>query len=358
MTDWLDAALGCRESGLPAVLVTVAGVRGSAPREAGAAMLVTADDTRGTIGGGQLEYQCTRIASELLAAPHRRGFLRRFPLGSNCGQCCGGVVDVLFEALQDSAWLDAAAARWQRRDTFALLTTLDAAGQPCRRLLAAAADLPGDGDDALRAAAASVLARAAAGRGTAERVDTPGRNERFALLEPCQDPGFDVVVFGAGHVGSALVTVLSGLDCRVRWVDSRRRIFPARVPDNVRCIEALEPAREVAALAPGAYCLVMTHSHALDLDIVAALLKRGDSAYCGLIGSAPKRRRFRARLRQQGMTDRQLDRLTCPIGIAGIHGKRPGEIAVAAAADLLRRRERALAAAGDAAGARVRPLHG
>lgn len=320
MTDWLRelAALDCDNEN--AVLVTVAGVRGSAPRDTGARMLVTERDARGTIGGGELEYQCTQIATRLLR-DGAAGGLRRFPLGSNCGQCCGGVVDVLFEPLDGMACKDELLACWDARGTATLVTTLATDGRPLTRL---------DADDPQLAGAV--------------RDGTPGRNEPFLLRERIGGSGFPAAVFGAGHVGSAVVQVLAGLDASIRWIDSRRGMLPASLPANVHGIETDAPEREVAALPPGTFYLVMTHSHALDLDITAAILRRGDAAYAGLIGSATKRQRFEKRLRAAGLDGAALATLTCPIGIAGISGKRPAEIAIAVAADLLRRRERALAA--------------
>ena len=110
MNEWLDDLCGLSTDDDCCIVVTVAGVRGSAPREIGAKMIVTGSETIGTIGGGQLEYQCTRIAFDQLR--HQRGYAderlrRRFPLGSNCGQCCGGVVDIMFEriALLAGGWL-------------------------------------------------------------------------------------------------------------------------------------------------------------------------------------------------------------------------------------------------------------
>lgn len=330
MTDWLDELATLDRE--PAVLVTVAGVRGSAPRDVGARMLVTATDARGTIGGGELEYQCTRIAAGLLQedAP---GELRRFPLGSNCGQCCGGVVDVLFEPLAGMACRDELLACWRERRPATLQTTLDERGAPVSALLPFDPSLP-----------------------AARREDVPGRDGAFLLREAIRDSDFAIAVFGAGHVGSALVSLLAGLDARIRWVDSRRDVMPPTLPANVSRVETDAPVREVAAMPPGSHYVVMTHSHALDLELTAAILRRGDAAYAGLIGSLTKRRRFEKRLTALGLGETAIRSLVCPIGIGGIGGKRPAEIAVAVAAELLRCRERA-ASRADRPGAVVHTLH-
>ena len=160
------------------------------------------------------------------------------------------------------------------------------------------------------------------------------------FYEPVVIPDLNIAVFGAGHVGSAVVAALSRLDCNIRWVDSRRNIF-RKVPENVRAIESADPALEVAAMPPGSYYLVMTHGHALDFDICDRILRRGDARYCGLIGSITKRRRFEKRYRQQGMVEAMIADLVCPIGVDGITGKKPAEIAVSVAADILRLHEQA-----------------
>lgn len=148
-----------------------------------------------------------------------------------------------------------------------------------------------------------------------------------------------LALFGGGHVGRALVNVLGSLPFAVSWIDSRDEIFPAQVPDNVRC-EHSEPVHAaVADLAPSSRVLIMSFSHAEDLDIVAACLKRlrerGDLPYVGLIGSRTKWATFRHRLEERGFGKQELAQVTCPIGVPGITGKQPEVIAVAVAAQLL-----------------------
>lgn len=144
-----------------------------------------------------------------------------------------------------------------------------------------------------------------------------------------------VALYGAGHVGRAVVTALAPLPCRVLWVDSRADAFPDFLPANAEAQHAAEPAVVAATLPPGAFHLVMTHSHPLDLDIVEAVLQRRDFAWLGLIGSDTKRRRFESQLRARGIASARLDRLVCPIGIRGIDGKEPAVIAASVAAQLL-----------------------
>jgi xanthine dehydrogenase accessory factor len=148
-----------------------------------------------------------------------------------------------------------------------------------------------------------------------------------------------VALFGGGHVGHALVRVLSHLPFAVQWMDSRDGVFPTAVPLNVQC-EHSEPVQAgVADVVPGASVFIMSFSHAEDLDIVAACLKRvrerNDLPFIGLIGSASKWATFRHRLESRGFTPAEVSRVTCPIGLPGIAGKEPGVIAIAVAAQLL-----------------------
>ncbi len=327
MNEWLEDLADVTAAHRPAVLVTIAGVRGSAPREAGAKMIVTEDECIGTIGGGQLEYESTRLAAGLLGgdAPPTT---RRFPLGAAMGQCCGGVVDVLFEPLGTAmpGWLAELSALYGQRVPAALVTHI---GGSAAKTIVTADDVRGAEVAAdVVAAARQMLVE----RGAAVRIGDD-------FIEPLVDSGFDIAVFGAGHVGVAVVDVLSRLDASIRWIDSRRRIFSS-VPRNARAIEAREPTLEVAAMPPGSFYLVMTHSHALDFEICARILERRDAAYCGLIGSQTKRRRFEKRFREQGLSADTIAGLVCPIGVAGIGGKKPAEIAVATAAELLAVRAR------------------
>ncbi len=331
MNEWIEELADLSAAGEPAVLVTVAGIRGSAPREIGAKMIVTRAETIGTIGGGQLEHQSTRVAVDMLDGEQLA--LRSFPLGSSMGQCCGGVVEILFEPIAGGmpAWLrDLGALHGQREP--AIVATRISRSAPAKFVVTAEAvfgENEADADDAMVRRARAIL-----------DGDRSAQRNVQEFYEPVVMPDLNIAVFGAGHVGSAVVSALSRLDCNIRWIDNRRNIF-RNVPENVRAVESAEPALEVAALPPDSYYLVMTHSHALDFDIVDRILRRGDATYCGLIGSRSKRRRFEKRYRQQGMSQDVLDSIVCPIGVDGINGKKPAEIAVAVAAEILRLREQA-----------------
>jgi len=346
MHEWIDELTDLAAAGERAVLVTVAGIRGSAPREIGAKMIVTATETIGTIGGGQLEFQSTRIAVEML--DDQQATLRSFPLGSSMGQCCGGVVEILFEPIADGmpSWLRDLAALHGQHEA-AIIATRISRSAPAKLIVTATAIFGADAEwagSSLVTKARQLLA------------DNPVTTRNVQeLFEPVVVADLNIAVFGAGHVGSAVVSALSRLDCNIRWIDSRRKMF-RKVPANVRAIEASEPALEVAAMPAGSFYLVMTHSHAMDFDICDRILRRRDGRYCGLIGSKSKRRHFERRYRQQGMPQSVIDQLICPIGVDGISGKKPAEIAVAAAAEILRVRERVAAPVEEDFPDNVRPL--
>lgn len=160
------------------------------------------------------------------------------------------------------------------------------------------------------------------------------------LIEAFVPGALTLALFGAGHVAKAIIDVLGDIDAKILWIDARADQFPAMLPDHVeRVID--DPADAVADLPAGAVALVMTHSHDLDLAIIERLLKRGDARVIGVIGSASKRARFVARLKRKGFAPAAIDAIRCPIGIAGIGGKTPREIAIAVAAELLIERDRA-----------------
>ncbi len=151
--------------------------------------------------------------------------------------------------------------------------------------------------------------------------------------------GRPLALFGGGHVGQALVKLLADLPFHVRWIDSRDEVFPPDTPRHVQCEHSAPVQAAVADLAPGSLVLIMSFSHAEDLEVLADCLRRArdlnDVPFIGLIGSATKWATFRHRLEAKGFGDADFARVTCPIGLPGIGGKSPSEIAVAVAAQLL-----------------------
>lgn len=154
---------------------------------------------------------------------------------------------------------------------------------------------------------------------------------------PKAAPRFHLQLYGAGHVGRAIVAALAPLNVVVDWIDERDAEFPpdAELPAQVRkvCVDAIEG--EVAGAPRGAFYLVLTHQHDLDLRIGEAILGRGDFAFFGLIGSKTKRQRFIRRYEARGIPAEAIARMTCPIGVPGIAGKEPEVIAAAVVAQLL-----------------------
>lgn len=155
------------------------------------------------------------------------------------------------------------------------------------------------------------------------------------LFEPMGQPQAQIAVFGAGHVGRALVPLLASLPCKVRWIDSRENEFPEHLPSGVDKIVNEDVIDEIERMPAGSYFIVMTHNHQLDLELSEAILKRNDFTYYGLIGSQTKRAKFEHRLRDRGLTADVLQRMRCPMGIAEIKGKLPMEIAVSIAGEVI-----------------------
>jgi xanthine dehydrogenase accessory factor len=258
------------------VLVSVDSVQGSGPREVGAWMAVFPQTLVNTIGGGHLEFQAITEARALMARP----------VSENAASTA---------THEDNA-----------------LTTRYALGPALGQCCGGVVHLKFE-----RISAA----------------DAPALKQRLLAN------GQPLALFGGGHVGRALVNVLSTLPYNVQWVDSRDEIFPAQLPPNVVCEHSDPVHAAVADLPSGASVLVMSFSHAEDLDVVAACLKRqrlhGDLKFVGLIGSKTKWATFQHRLEAKGFTAEELAFITCPIGVSGITGKEPEVIAVSVAAQLL-----------------------
>jgi xanthine dehydrogenase accessory factor len=290
-----------------AALVTLARVEGSSPREAGVRMVVRpSGGFHGTIGGGTLEFAALEAANEALRKGRGPARNRSLALGPELGQCCGGRVEWRVETFDKSDLDD----------------------------LSALAIAEGG--------ASSTLSARLGPDGRVQRVLRPSAGERrLARLtdetwtEPLGGLSRGIYLFGAGHVGRALALALAPLPFAVRWIDPRRDAFPTHAPANVTLIHAPEPAAELTSAPDGALVVVITHSHALDLEIIAEALRVERFGYVGLIGSATKRARFLSQMRAAALTEVQLARLVCPIGIPGLESKDPAVIAASTAAQLL-----------------------
>jgi xanthine dehydrogenase accessory factor len=327
MTTWGTIARFIDAQG-GAALVTLAQAQGSSPREVGARMVVAPDGTfTGTIGGGALEWGALAEAQALLG---RDGAMMKKldkALGPDLGQCCGGRVLLTIEKF--GAADREAVATLAKAEGAGVLTTIATVGSD-GRLLRRAGEL------------ADSPAYETCADGTVR--------ERFGE-EPTA-----FYLFGAGHVGRALTVALAPLPFSVTWMDTRPGAIPAQFPVNVTAITQGDPVELLARAPDGAFVAVMTHSHALDLDLVIAALRADRFAYVGLIGSATKRARFTSAMRKMGMADATVDRLVCPIGLTTIQDKAPAAIAASVAAQVLIAREalQARKTNGDHVGKQVR----
>jgi xanthine dehydrogenase accessory factor len=297
-------------------MVTIVEVKGSAPREAGARMLVTGDGSyRGTIGGGALEWRAIAEAQAAIAQGKIAPRISSVVLGPDLGQCCGGQVKLVIEAMDQSdlSWIDDFACR---EVTVPFATKLN-------------------------------LADADVGRHVVEGNTRSGTIELAGsiLSEFFGEDQRQILLFGAGHVGRALVLAMAPLPFALIWIDPRPQSFPSVLPANASARHLQDPSSLLDDAPLGSFVLVMTHSHALDFDIVLRALKLGKFPYVGLIGSATKRARFVSRLRSAGISGNELQPLVCPIGIKGIGSKHPSVIAAATAAELLLKDERLRSAA-------------
>jgi len=327
MTTWGTIARFIDAQG-GAALVTLAQAQGSSPREVGARMVVAPDGTfTGTIGGGALEWGALAEAQALLG---RDGAMMKKldkALGPDLGQCCGGRVLLTIEKF--GAADREAVATLAKAEGAGVLTTIATVGSD-GRLLRRAGEL------------ADSPAYETCADGTVR--------ERFGE-EPTA-----FYLFGAGHVGRALTVALAPLPFSVTWMDTRPGAIPAQFPVNVTAITQGDPVELLARAPDGAFVAVMTHSHALDLDLVIAALRADRFAYVGLIGSDTKRARFTSAMRKMGMADAMVDRLVCPIGLTTIQDKAPAAIAASVAAQVLIAREalQARKTNGDHVGKQVR----
>lgn len=305
MFDLAALTQSVRQNG-PTARIVIASHEGSSPRETGTEMLVWAKGQSGTIGGGALEHEAVKTARALLPGSAPR--IDRIALGPSLGQCCGGAVTLVTEVFTQATLPHPRAGL--------VLRSLVGSDMPLsvRRIL-----------DQARGAGVKPM---------------PQMIEGW-LVEPLASPTRAIWVWGAGHVGRALVQVMAPLpDLAITWVDISADRFPADLPAGVATLPASDPALAVSLAPKDAEHLILTFSHALDLELCHRLLSHG-FASCGLIGSATKWARFRSRLAALGHAGPAIARIQCPIGQPAL-GKHPQAIAVGVTAELLARRTQTL----------------
>lgn len=278
----------------PVIRIVIADHQGSSPRETGTSMLVTNDNQHGTIGGGALEHQAIQSAREMLVDKVAQRFAKT-PLGPSLGQCCGGTVSLLWERFE------------------AVEITGDIYTRPIN-----------DSDIEMPL---SVRAKTRDMR-SGKIANLPTLLDGW-FVEPISQPRQAIWIYGAGHVGRALVTVLADLPFDITWIDSDRERFPTQTSATI--LVAKNPADAVKHAPDNARHIVLTYSHAFDLEICQQVLTR-PFASLGLIGSSTKNARFRKRLRESGVDPTRLE---CPIGDPSL-GKEPMAIAIGVASTLLK----------------------
>lgn len=301
MKNWAEDAKAIIQRDGDVILITLGKSKGSTPRGSGTKMLIGQAIASGTIGGGNLEYMVTEQARKMLDAPHIHLMYQHFALGPLLGQCCGGATNILFEKLTQEHFplLDQIIDAVKNKLPYGLLSATT--GDVVNKLFVTSP--PGDSTD--------------------------------EIAEWHQNDAQPLYMFGAGHVGKALASALGRLNFEIKWIDDRKDQFPEMVADNVEKILIDDVVCHVRQAPAGTIFLIFTYSHQLDYDITAAVLKRGDFLYCGLIGSQTKRARFEKYFIKSGGLGQQLKKLTCPIGLPGIVGKSPDIIAIAVAAEML-----------------------
>ncbi|MCM5558272.1 xanthine dehydrogenase accessory protein XdhC [Pleomorphomonas sp. JP5] len=291
-----------------AALVTVVGARGSTPREAGARMVVSIGGAiSGTIGGGRLELEAMERAVAGLQEGRDGSEHLDLALGPSMGQCCGGAVSVMIE--------------------FFTAARLAAVAELAK------AEMAGPFQTSGRIVGNAPIDRRIVG--TERRAPTAIVGRGGGVDESFGEPLRDLLLFGAGHVGRAVVLALAPLEFHVRWIDGRQSAFPELPLARLEQVVTGTPSAQLKAASDDAFVLIMTHDHGLDLDILHAALSEDRFPYIGLIGSRTKRARFEHRLAELGHAEARIRAFTCPIGVPGITSKEPAHIAVSVVAELL-----------------------
>jgi xanthine dehydrogenase accessory factor len=280
---------------------------GSAPRDEGTTMLIWDSGQFGTIGGGELEYQVTRLAKKIII-DNKGSRIKKFSLGPDMGQCCGGAVELLIEILDETKVKfisvdDGFFARPVFKDEKSL----------------------------------NVQALIKSYRNKSVPIKTSFKDGW--LFEPVTKEKELVWIYGAGHVGTAIANILSKLSqFSVTCIDTSQDRYPDNFPKTVEKLITKNPGHIVQYAPSETHHLILTYSHALDLEICHQLLQH-NFATAGLIGSKTKWARFKKRLNELNYTFEQINRIICPIGEPSF-GKSPYEIAIGVASMLLEKKEK------------------
>ena len=321
--------------------VTVLRSEGSAPREVGAWMLVGVSDQFGTIGGGALELDATRLARSLFESrvASSNNWVREvkdYPLGPSLGQCCGGFVKLLFEVFTADEVSTLDASLTSDLDEELLVFRPVESGEPLQ-LAASRKEFhswPFQISKHMREMLSGQSLR------KAQYYNDRGKDSGW-FIEPVELREIPLYLYGAGHVGQAVASVLENLEFRVKWLDFSADRFPAKdnLPGNAEIVVTSTPHKVGQDAKTGAFHIIMTYSHSVDLAICHALLQKNQFGFLGLIGSRTKRQRFFNRLLEMNVDHNAIERMVCPIGANVTTGKQPNHIAIAIAAQLVEEME-------------------
>ena len=300
MSSWLLSLRAHLKTGQSATLVMIANVRGSSPRDKGAYMIAGKDSFIGTIGGGALEYQALQIARAMIDQSGDQPFQRHWrdvALGPNLGQCCGGHVTLLFECYSPS-----------------LLAEIDSLS-----------------------AAGGGIAHGALDDQIPQSSDKPHHHYQAnprAFISAITDVPDNLYIYGAGHVGRALIEVTGGLGLKRFWVDDDKARFPDEMASDVEAVIAKDMSIIAHHAPANSYHIILTYSHQIDEEIVKNLLVKNTFLQLGLIGSTTKAARFKSRFQKEGLSDDVIARMVCPIGLRDITSKKPAHVALSIAGQI------------------------
>ncbi len=283
------------------IRVLIVSTKGSTPRETGTRMLVWDKGQQGTIGGGALEYKILNICRNRLADGNQNPHIISQPLGPGLGQCCGGHIKFVLEYFNKD-----------------LLKSIKE-----KNLNQSVYSRP--------------IEKGAGTKETYKYTQSEGLSviTKGWLSETLIEKKKQLWIFGSGHVGTAIVGLVSNLpSIEITWIDFHEERFPKQIPEGVNKIVAPNPEQLTKYAPQDGLFLVLTHSHDLDLKIMEGLLRK-DFSYLGLIGSKTKWSRFQQRLVSLGLSQESLDKVKCPIGDREL-GKHPWQIAIGVSTELLK----------------------
>ena len=335
--NWLQEMTDLTRNGRPFALVTVLETTGSAPREVGSRMVVTTETSTDTIGGGNLEFHAIERARELLTnSEEPKRFNEFFGLGITMNQCCGGAVRLLYEVFDEHA-------------SGPIREALDHADHSASLFLVSplkpSVNLPTQvvswrGNTSLPNAVKSAIDDLLQKNEISSKLVKQDSEEWF--VSRLDENHIPLALFGAGHVGKAVIHALENLPFQIFWVDERAAMFPTAVPANTQPVVVNNTLEGLEQIPANALYLIMTHNHGLDYQLCLKIFQSENFAWLGLIGSKTKRFRFEKRFLQDGIGKGQLQHLVCPIGLPNLPGKSPAVIAASVTVQLLEARQKAL----------------